>query len=161
MPVLIDGYNLLRAVQKIIESETLTEPRLCRLLSDYFGLTGQKGQIVFDGTGERNKTAFENFSYLEVVFSGGQSDADTVIEEKITANSAPRDLLVVSSDRRLRASARKRKSQAIKSEEFWQVLADYFTKLSKKRKVAEPRGKFEGITDAETDYWLKIFGFKK
>ncbi len=33
-------------------------------------------------------------------------------------------------------------------------------KVLRKRKLAEPLEKRQGITEAETEYWLKVFGFK-
>lgn len=57
MPFLIDGYNLLWAVQKIGDgSETIDDIELCQIISGYLASTGQKAEIIFDGTGPPEKT---------------------------------------------------------------------------------------------------------
>ena len=159
MPVLVDGYNLLRAVQKSDEDfQQLNEVGLCRILSEYFRRVRTHGHVVFDGTGPFDKTDMERlagFDNLEVYFSGPNLDADEVIEEKIQDNTAPKSLVVVSTDRELRTAALKRKAVSIRSEIFWLNLIQH---LDRKQKPSlEPRAKREGITEAETDQWLEYF----
>jgi predicted RNA-binding protein with PIN domain len=159
MPFLIDGYNLLRAVEKIPqETEAITDVQLCRIICAYLRQVDESGQIVFDGVGPPDKTPFENFAKLEVIFSGRSQDADGVIECKILASTAPKRLTVVSSDRQLRAAARKRKAVSLKVEQFWRQVLQALSR--QKKDSVEPRGKREGISDAETEQWLKTFGLK-
>src|SRR4030042_3555607 len=130
MPFIIDGYNLLHFIQKASENFcAITDVQLCRVISGYFKLIDEKGEVVFDGTGPRDKSGFDNLSNLEVFFTGLRSDADTVIEDKIKANTAPRRLTIVSSDRRLRDAARKRRATSVKSQVFWD---DVCRQLSRK-----------------------------
>ncbi len=160
MPVIIDGYNLLRSIQKTSEDfEELSCLHLSAILSTYLQSTGDHGQIVFDGTGPPDKTGFDDFANLEVIFSGPKTDADTVIEEKIIANTAPKRLTVVSSDRRLKAAARKRKADSIKSDAFWQKVIKQMSK--KKKTPTEPTQKREGLNESETQHWLKFFNLEQ
>ena len=155
MPVIIDGYNLLRSIQKIDEEyATLIEAGLCRVISEYLRRVRDHGHIVFDGTGPPDKSNLGDFGNLEVYFSGPDIDADTVIEEKIQDNTAPRSLIVVSTDRRLRAAAGKRKAVCIRSELFWPQL---IAQLDQKKPTPEPKQKRQGLTDAETEQWLDLF----
>jgi len=159
MPVIIDGHNLLHSIQQTGEdSELISRIQLCRILSGYLKLIDENGEIVFDGTGPKDKSGFDNISNLEVFFAGLGSDADTVIEDKIKANTAPRRLTVVSSDRRLRDAARARKSTAVKSQVFWSNLCK---QLSRKRTIKEPASKRQGISESETEQWLKFFGLEQ
>lgn len=159
MPYIIDGHNLLHSIQKITEgSESISEVRLCRIISEYLKLTGQKGEIVFDGTGPRDKSGFDNINNLEVFFAGLSSDADTVIESKIKASSAPKRLTIVSTDRRLRDAARSRKATGIKSQIFWDKLC---RRLSRKKAAKEPPAKRLGITESETEQWMRFFELEK
>ena len=159
MPLIIDGHNLLWAIQKTSEdSESITDVQLCRIIGRYLKLVGKKGEIVFDGIGPRDKSGFDNISNLEVLFSGRAADCDTVIENKITANTAPKRLTVVSSDRRLRDAARRRKATPVKSEVFWSNLQK---QLSRKRTAREPAAKRHGISEGETKQWLEFFGFEQ
>lgn len=155
MPFIIDGYNLLHFIQKASEDfGAITDVGLCRIISEYLRQINEKGEVVFDGTGPRDKTGFDNIRNLEVFFAGLRSDADTVIENKIKASTAPKRLMIVSSDRRLRDAGRKRKATIVKSQVFWDNVQK---QLSRKAKVKEPPEKREGLTESETDRWLKIF----
>lgn len=155
--VIVDGTNLLCAVQESAgDREIMTEVQLCGVLDRYFGLTGEEGEVVFDGAGPADKGVFNGVTHLEVFFSGFNKDADTVIEEKIQASTAPQQLTVVSSDRRLRVAAAGRKATALKSELFWSLVRRELAR--KKPARQEPDEKREGLTDSETDKWLDVFG---
>jgi predicted RNA-binding protein with PIN domain len=157
--LIIDGHNLLHSIQQTGEdSEPISDVQLCRILSGYLKLIDEKGEIVFDGTGPRDKSGFDNISNLEVFFAGLGSDADTVIEDKIKASTAPRRLTVVSSDRRLRDAARARKATAVKSEVFWNNLRK---QLRRKKTFKEPTAKRRGLTESETEQWLEFFGIEQ
>ena len=153
---IIDGHNLLHTIFKLEEdSGAISDVGLCRILGRYFKLTGEKGEMVFDGTGPPDKDGFGNISNLEVFFAGVRSDADTVIEDKISANTAPKRLIIVSSDRRLRKAARARKATSMKSDVFWN---DVQKQLSRKRPEKEPAEKRQGLNKGETEQWLEFFG---
>ncbi len=158
--IIIDGHNLLHSIQKEHEEfNSITDVQLCRIVGRYLNLVGDKGEIVFDGTGPRDKSGFDNISKLEVFFAGLRRDADTVIEEKIKASTAPKRLTIVSSDRRLRDAARKRKATAVKSQVFWDNLRKQLAR--KKKTITEPIGKRRGLSDGETEQWLKFFGLEQ
>ncbi|MBU1260478.1 MAG: NYN domain-containing protein [Planctomycetes bacterium] len=158
--LIIDGYNLLRAVQNLTEqSFNITDVQLCQIVAEYLYRIKKKGSVIFDGIGPRDKSGFNNLFNLEVVFSGTSHEADDVIEKLILENTAPKRLSVISSDRRLKTAAKKRKASAVGSVDFWgQVIK---TLEKKKRTPAEPQSKFIGISEAETEYWLREFGFIK
>lgn len=157
MPYIIDGHNLLHAIRKADEEfEPVSDVQLCRSVGAYLKLIGDSGEIVFDGTGPPDKTAFANIGKVEVLFAGRDTDTDTVIENKITASTAPKRLSIVSSDRRLRRAAQRRRATAIKSEDFWR---DVQKQLSRKRPAKEPLAKQQGLTESETEHWLEYFGF--
>lgn len=154
--LIIDGYNLLRAIQAgCDEYPSITDSQMCALLSSFARLKKDKAKIVFDGIGPPDKTPLKNIARVEVMFSGQYKEADDIIEQLIIANTAPKLLTVVSSDRRIRAAAKKRKAASPGSLEFWQTLVK---ELSKPGKIREPREKLTGISDGETDHWLKEFG---
>ncbi len=159
MPIVIDGHNLLHSIQKTSEgSEQISDIQLCRIINEYLKFTREKGEIVFDGTGPRDKSIFDNISNLEVLFAGLGTDADTVIENKIKANTAPRRLTVVSSDRRVQSAARARRATAVKALVFWNDLCKSLSRRKKTPK--EPLAKYKGLTESETEHWLKFFGLQ-
>ena len=160
MPFLIDGYNLQKQINRVDpEFDMPSDTHLCKILSGYLKRIRQFGEVIFDGIGPPDKTGFENLDNIEVVFVGRNTDADTVIERRIKANTAPKKLVVVSSDRRLRVAAAKRKAAGIKSEDFWPMLTRELGRRSKPR--VEPRSKHDGLTASEADYWCDFFGLKE
>jgi len=160
MPFIIDGYNLLHSIHKADEdSDAISDAQLCRIVDAFLVQTSQKGVIIFDGTGPPNKSPFDNMNRLEVFFAGPGRDADTVIENKISASTDAKRLTVVSSDRRILQAARARKAAVLKSNVFWDNL---HRQLSRKKPAREPAAKRGGlISEGETDQWLRIFGLDK
>ncbi|MHC4323850.1 MAG: hypothetical protein ACYSUX_06220, partial [Planctomycetota bacterium] len=60
---IIDGHNLLHTIFKSEgDSGTISDVGLCRILGRYLMLTGEKGEIIFDGTGPPDKSGFDNLS---------------------------------------------------------------------------------------------------
>ena len=160
MPYLLDGYNLLRAAQKTEEFAALTDVQLCRAVSDYLCCIRDHGHIVFDGVGPPDKSPFGGIPSLEVYFSGQSCEADDIIEDKIYDNTAPKSLVVVSSDRRLRTSATKRKAISVPADFFWETLLAQLEKQAN-RPAPEPSEKRHGLTEREADIWLDIFDLDK
>ena len=159
MPVVVDGYNLLRSIQQIFEELAgLDEVGLCGYLSEYMTRTRTHGHVYFDGTGPQDKSALGGFDNLEVYFSGPDLDADTLIIEKIEDNTAPKRLIVVSTDREIQTAANRRKAVAVRSDLFWQQL---LKQLDRKKPIQEPEEKRRGVSEFETDQWLDFFGFKE
>lgn len=156
---IIDGHNLLHSVCKIEENaKAISEPALCRALATYLRLTGEKATIVFDGSGPPDKSGFDGIRNVDVLFAGSSTDADTVIEDKIKASTAPKGLTIVSSDRQVQQAARARRATIIKSEVFW---VEVQKELSRKRAPREPSAKRQGLSQSETDHWLTIFGIEQ
>jgi len=158
MPVIIDGHNLLWLIRNQEEDKTITDVALCRVLDVYFGLTREYAEIIFDGIGPPDKTAFDSIKNMEITFSGRATDCDTLVENRISDSTAPKRLVIVSSDRRLRDAADKRKAIAIKSEDFWDEVQK---RISKHKPGKEPAQKRKGLTQSETELWLKEFGIDK
>jgi predicted RNA-binding protein with PIN domain len=156
---IIDGHNLLHTICKTGEEpESISDVGLCRIVGEYFKLTGRKGEIIFDGTGPPDKSGFDIISNLEIFFAGVGTDTDTVIEDKIKASTAPKRLMIVSSDRRLRKAARARKATSVKSEDFWNNVQK---QLSRKKTAKEPAAKRRGLSESETKKWLEFFGLEQ
>ena len=157
MLIIIDGYNLLRFIQKNTDNgEFLTDSKMCGLISHYLKLKKQSGTVVFDGIGPRDKTLLSNIDALEVIFSGTKYEADDIIEELICEYSAPKMLIVVSNDRRIISQAKKKKSTSKNCAEFWDEVIETIKKSAKKN--SEPPEKRKGITESETKLWLEEFG---
>jgi len=153
---IIDGYNLLWCMHKISEhSEDISQIELCRLVGLYLKNNSFDGQIVFDGIGPPDRTQFSHIDNLEVIFSGRNTDADGVIEAKLKADTAPKRLRVVSSDRRIRSAAKAVKATTIKSDQFCRTL---LSRAATRAEASEPVQKRRGLDEGQTKQWLKYFG---
>jgi predicted RNA-binding protein with PIN domain len=159
MPFLIDGYNLLREIQKQLEQTLFAEAELCMVLREFLRRRRSRGTIIFDGIGPRNKERLQGGSGLQILFSGHGVEADAVMERLISENSAPKRLTVVSSDRRLRTAAKHRKCPEVKADDFWQQICNCVERPTPAR---EPGEKRRGtLSTAETDAWMTVFGLGK
>lgn len=139
MPVLIDAYNALQATG-VLPPE-LAGPDLDQL-ADYITRSRWKRHqttLVCDGQkrGEprERQAGHEPASRVRTLYAGPGRDADSLLERLIQESSAPRRLVVVSSDRRIQIAARRRKAKAMTSEAFLETLV---ADLSAKR--APPHG---------------------
>jgi uncharacterized protein len=157
MPIIIDGYNLLRFVQGLEQGESMSDVQLCMYIDKYLKLINDKGLMVFDGLGPPDKRGFDSLNRLEIIFSGQNKEADLVIENKIKLNTAARSLTIVSSDRRIRSAAMAKKANSLKSDEFW---AELQKELNRKRPQKDPGEKQHGLNEGETELWMKIFGLE-
>ena len=157
MAYLIDGHNLVFAIRGFGEEFAgMDEEVMCAVMNEYFSRIRDDAFVIFDGTGPVDKSYFYSFSNLSVKFSGEDYEADDIVIDEIEADSAPRRLVVVSSDRKLRFAASKRRSTSLSSDEFWLMVVENLNRPV--RKKAEPKEKRSGITAAETDDWMRIFG---
>ena len=71
---------------------------------------------------------------------------------------APAHLTIVSTDRKIRDAAAARKATSVQSDEFWAIVTK---KLSKQKRGKEPAAKRTGLTESETDLWLRAFGLDR
>jgi hypothetical protein len=127
MPVrlVIDGYNLVRAdsaeadyVHNDLEG---ARSRLIDRLKIYKRLKHGRLTLVFDGTASgRLSSGKENHAGVEVLFSKGGEDADTVIKRLVREKGA--SLTVVTSDHALGSYVETHGAVVISSAEFLDIL---------------------------------------
>ena len=91
------------------------------LVQKFTPLQCQQTLVVFDSKKRPHKDALDRivFHGIQVVFATEYPDADTCIEEFLRLHSAPKQLLIVSSDHRLQNAAKRRKSKSQDSEPWW------------------------------------------
>lgn len=157
MPVLIDGNNLLFAAREIDDPDRAPgRAMLCRLLSQWAQRRNESVHVVFDGPKPAGGFAEQIASAsVSVSFSGPQS-ADDVLIDLLRAHSAPRTLVVVSTDRVIRRAAQRRRAIATESAVFWR---DVRAELSRKEVAPDEtrRKKQEGLSADEAAAWLDEF----
>ncbi len=160
---LIDGYNLVYAMGllegKVAPPGRLEQARLrlLSLLHHTFGGDGPHVTVVFDAAGAlRWADGNQHFHAIEVQFAVRQDEADDLIEELIRKSSTPKQLTVVSDDHRVQRAASRRQCVAQGCGEFLEELE----RLQRRRRQRPPEApeKRDGLSDAETQRWLKEFG---
>lgn len=130
MKILIDGYNLIFECGlhgRSVNATSLAKAR--SILLSKLTLSIPKGErdsvvVVFDAKKEMLSGQLEKeiLNGITVYYSIHFQDADEMIEKLILRHSAPKSLLVVSSDHRLHKAAARRKAKAIDSGDWWDSL---------------------------------------
>jgi predicted RNA-binding protein with PIN domain len=169
MPILIDGYNLLNVAGVMPAGRgpgTLEKARQALLNVLVESLPADevaRTTVVFDASDSPWGVAKQSVHRgIAVLFAAKDTDADTLIEELIKADSAPKRLTVVSSDHRIQRAAKRRRSTAVDSDVwFANLLRERAARTNtgadltgKTPDVAKPQGPF---APGEVDYWLRMF----
>ena len=153
MPYLIDGNNLIPALAEI--GPEVGRVALCELLARAFPM-GEDICVVFDGPRPDTGVPAELDVRLRIMFSPGRP-ADLTIIDRIEADTAPKRLIVVSSDREIRQHARRRRCRSVPSDEFAATLLRLLGRPETKH-ATEPSEKHEGLGESDADDWLDYFG---
>ncbi|MCK4871211.1 MAG: NYN domain-containing protein [Phycisphaerales bacterium] len=155
MPVLVDTYNVLHAaVGTAAELADLDVAELARLIGA--GRFARDGvTLVCDGI---TATGRERISGVDIVYAGAGRDADSVLESLIAESTAPKRLLIVSSDRRIRRAARKRRAKSMPSDVFLRRLT-----ADARAKKHRPKRDPPFVHDIPLDrfsvaWWMEQFG---
>jgi hypothetical protein len=159
MPIVIDGDNLLHVARGALEeAHRGNRAWLCRVLASWGDRSGREMTVVFDGVRPANPGDGPVTEGELLIRYGGTRMADDVIIEMIESSGSPRRLVVVSSDRQIRAAARRRRARSVDSPSFIEtVIKD----LSRPMPAGEhePAEKYQGLKEGDADYWLKQFGY--
>jgi predicted RNA-binding protein with PIN domain len=164
MRLLIDGYNLMHAVNlppgKLVP-QTLRKLRLRFLnaLADALGpIDSHQAVVVFDAATSPEHLPHEmQHKGVTVIFAAADENADARIERLIAQHSVPKNLTVVSSDHRVRQAGARRKAIVLGADEFWsRIHAPKKDKTAPAAHSVEPH-KQESLTPEESAYWLETF----
>ncbi len=160
MALLIDGYNLLHASGILPRGRGpggLERARLALLnflVESLEPAELARAAIVFDAPETaRGRPTEQVHRGLKVYFARGPEGADQRIEELIRLDSAPRRLVVVSSDHRLHRAARRRRATPVDSD-VWQrqLVARRFARPDPAGAPAKPVSASDDVA-----YWLAQF----
>ena len=158
MPVVVDGYNLLHATREYEEAADWGRQQLCRLLIEWARRKREEVVVVFDGAAPRGALAEQlHGKGIGVIYSGAGRSADALIAQMIEASSAPRRLVVVSSDRQVRRAARRRQCRLVASPVFFVGVVKALS--GRRAQAAEPAEKRDGTAPQDVDRWLRQFGY--
>jgi predicted RNA-binding protein with PIN domain len=136
MKILIDGYNLIFAWgwmpgNASTQASSIARKRMIEKLKQLipFSVRGHF-TMVFDVGALTSSQARQSLAsgidqsgfYLR--FAHNYPDADSLIEKMIREESTPNQLVVVSTDQRLRTAAERRKAISIRSEDFLDAIVN-------------------------------------
>jgi predicted RNA-binding protein with PIN domain len=159
MRFLIDGYNLMHAkglLGKERRHVGLHHARR-RFLDGVAAAIGPmelaETTVVFDAadppTGRAHQTTYKG---MTIVYAVGDENADARIEALIASHPAPGRLTVVSSDRRVRQAAQRRRAKSMDSDGFW--ARQPRTPRFRAEETAEETAVVEA---GDTAYWETVF----
>jgi len=157
----IDGYNLFHFALKAADPPgSLALSAFVEAIGEYARWTRAEVLLVFDGgVPPALHGRSLNLPGLAVRFSGPGRSADDLILHFLEGYSGVRHLCVVSTDRAIRAAARRRSCKHIlTAADFWGELVTALARTPRKR--PEPAAKRSGLSSEETDYWLREFGIQ-
>ncbi|HZW33710.1 MAG TPA: NYN domain-containing protein [Isosphaeraceae bacterium] len=168
---LIDGYNVMHAggrVGRQLGREGFDRARR-RFLDDLAGAMGPDRAagttVVFDANLPPRDFPLETtYHGLRLVFALGDENADARIEWMIGQDPNPAQLTVVSSDRRIRLAAARRRARPMTAERFWDWIDDLRERPAgadgsrRAVPVSSPsRDPRDEMTSEERDLWLSTF----
>jgi uncharacterized protein len=156
MPYLVDGNNLIHAFAS--ECEDVGRLSLCQRLA-HLVQAGHRVTVVFDGPRPPAGLAAQIDDLGIDVFYCPDRPADDLIITHLRADSAPRRLTVISTDREIRKAARARRCIDMTSEMFVGWLMDFVANLGPDTPTRrDPPEKRDGLTPNQTQEWLNEFG---
>ena len=159
---IIDGYNLLLALPG---TRSLRGPgNLEKARRSMLGWIAHRVidpglvTVVFDSAPatllRALSTRTEEFGLI-VLFSTDYPDADAMIADLCRQHTFPKQLVVVSDDREVQRSARRRRAKPLGCEAFERLL---LRGVRDARRTREPTEKQGSPSESETRYWMEIFG---
>lgn len=170
MRVLVDGYNVVFTLCLAPRSPdgglllAAGRKTLLRLISQHLGPAAQRVLVVFDAQKAPSGTPEEDRQFgISVVFTKNSGEADDWIEAELHRAAAPQTWTVVSSDHRVRLTAKRRGARVVRAEEFLEWLEQQQTGLSSVRQ-RNPNLPIEIDRDAHLSTsnslvadWLELF----
>ena len=168
---LIDGYNVMHAGGRLgpkIGREAFRRARR-RFLDELAQALGSdrasQTTVVFDASVPPGDfPVVTTYRGIHLVFALGDEDADTRIEQLIEHDSDPRTLTVISSDRRIRQAASRRRARPLTAEQFWDWFDDLRTQAAAAKKLRDVLPERPPLPDRnaapsleESAFWLETF----
>lgn len=153
--LIVDAYNVLM-VTGVLPPELagLDESGLASLIAES-RYARREARLVCDGA-SRGRPAGTPAGRVTIAYAGAGREADDVIEALIENDSAPRRLLVVSTDRRVRKAARKRRAPSMTSDVFLRQLAEDHARTPRPVRPLPPIP----LERPAVARWMEEFGFR-
>jgi predicted RNA-binding protein with PIN domain len=163
MAILIDGYNFLYATG--ILGANVGPGTLARARSALIGFLAASlteaerpsTTVVFDANNSPPGLPREQYQHgIRVLYAVRHRSADDLLKELIRTDSAPRQLVVVSSDHQVQRVATRRRATAVDSDRWY---ADVWRQRKAREHVESvpPDKPIPQDVDTESAYWVRAF----
>lgn len=149
MPYLVDGNNMAHALG-LSHGGQADREACARAITTFCRSQGARATLVFDGPAPEAPLSAGDPRRVRLLFSEARS-ADEVILRLLEGSKAPRDFIVVTSDKSLGDRARHRGASVERAHEFSRRL---YRSSPGSRPMAE---KPDRATPAEIEAWLSVF----
>lgn len=120
--IVIDGHNLIPKVPGIRLSDPDDENKLIRMIGEYCRLSRTRAELFFDGapagSAPRSRHGLVNVHHVKV----GTTADDAIIRHLRNEGVKARNILVVSSDNRVKSESRALHAEVLNSEQFVQTM---------------------------------------
>lgn len=135
--IIIDGHNLIPSIGGFDLADPEDENKLTAMVSEYCRLARAKADLFFDGSPAGNSgTRRQGLVSVHYIRLGNIAD-DAIIQLLRREGNNARNLLVVSSDRRVQAEARGLHAVVISSEQFAQQMRSVLNSPAATRQMRE------------------------
>jgi predicted RNA-binding protein with PIN domain len=165
MQTIIDGYNLmyeLGLLEKRFGPHGFRKARnrfLDKLAEGLGAIAAHQTTVVFDAReAPRHLPRESTHKGLTVVYADEEEGADARIERLIAAHSVPKSLTVVSTDRRIRQAASRRKARILTADAFWQQIENPASHSPAPPSLTpEEESRVHGLAPPQAEEWLETF----
>jgi predicted RNA-binding protein with PIN domain len=175
MKILIDGYNLIFAWgwmpgDSSTQASSIARKRMIEKLKQFIPFSARGNfTMIFDVGALTSSQARQSLasgtdqSGFHLRFAQNYPDADSLIEEMIRRDSTPNQLVVVSTDQRLRTAAERRKAISVRSEDFLDAIENILHQIDQGKNRFDsdsvaPTSKQQAIEGLAGIDWLTEFG---
>lgn len=155
MPYIIDGDNLIGSSPDIVLEDPEARSKLIYIVQKFQENKNSNVTLVFDGEPENGVQREDINTKFCVRYPQYGNSADDEIKNILEGFHYFKDVTLVSSDRELKAFAKKKGAKTINSIEFYFELKR-FSRASGKVEESKKRIDAE-LSDGEIDQWMKIF----
>jgi len=149
MPFLIDGHNVIAAIDDIDLEDPDDEAKLVVRLRAWAARERRRVIVVFDGGLPGGPSRDLSTSQVQVIFASRlHTNADRIIRGRLRRLKDPGNWTVVTSDHEILDEARRVHARVVHATDFAAWL----------ERVPPASAKPESISAAEVDAWLEVFG---
>jgi predicted RNA-binding protein with PIN domain len=150
MDLLIDTWNVVQQTGVLpADSAGIGTAGLCKMIENS-RWSGKRVTLVCDGTPSDEAI---NGSKYQTIFTGPFKSADAEIIDRVANSSAPRSILVITSDREIISSIRKRGAHQLSSSAFLHALVED-SHVPKTKTIPRP----SGLSPKLAQEWREHFG---